>query len=616
MTVILYRNAWMGDDAFITFRTVDNLINGYGLTWNVIERVQSFTHPLWMLLVAGAYAVTGEIFITVLLLSMALTLAAAAAYAFRVAGSTVTAVLGIVFMMLSKAFIDYSSSGLENPLSFLIVVLFFVTYISKALHRKKLFMLTLLMSLGMLNRMDLVLLMLPAVIFIFFRQPRLGNLKIVLLGMSPIIVWILFALFYYGFPFPNTAYAKLNTGIDTGQLIRQGLFYLRNNSIHGPMTAIIIAGGILAGLFSGSRKFIPFSIGLILYLIYIVRIGGDFMMGRFLAVPFLCALMILSRCEINLGKSIQSALASALVVLGLLWPCSPVWSGAAYGTGPEKGTWDRGISDERAGGFQENGLINVSLDQPLPANAWAEEGRQIRKAGDTLIYRSGIGFYGFCAGPRVYIVDGHSLTDPLRSRLIVRDKVSWRIGHFYRVAPFGYLETLRSGINQIKDSSLAEYYDRIRLVVRGDLFDFNRIKEIIRFNLGLNDFLVEDFLKRPLQLEYSDVSRYVKPGTAYNANCCYIMNDFGINVDFGKMIHPSSLEISLDHNDSYRIIFYRDTIVCDSQNILADWDQKKGLAVHTLPIDSSISIAGFNNITIIPVSGYGGFSLGHIRYFQ
>ncbi len=42
----------MSDDAYITLRTVDNFINGYGLTWNISERVQAYTHPLWMFLLS------------------------------------------------------------------------------------------------------------------------------------------------------------------------------------------------------------------------------------------------------------------------------------------------------------------------------------------------------------------------------------------------------------------------------------------------------------------------------------------------------------------------------------------------------------------------------------
>lgn len=50
--LVLYRSAWLCDDAYITFRTVDNFINGYGLRYNTGERVQAYTHPLWLLLLS------------------------------------------------------------------------------------------------------------------------------------------------------------------------------------------------------------------------------------------------------------------------------------------------------------------------------------------------------------------------------------------------------------------------------------------------------------------------------------------------------------------------------------------------------------------------------------
>ena len=64
--VVILRTAWLSEDAFITFRTVDNFIHGFGLTWNVSERVQAYTHPLWMLLLSIAYFLTREIYYTAL----------------------------------------------------------------------------------------------------------------------------------------------------------------------------------------------------------------------------------------------------------------------------------------------------------------------------------------------------------------------------------------------------------------------------------------------------------------------------------------------------------------------------------------------------------------------
>ena len=73
-TVIVLRSAWLSDDAYITFRTVDNFINGYGLRWNIAERVQSYTNPLWMFCVSLIYYFTREIYYSVLTLSVVVSL--------------------------------------------------------------------------------------------------------------------------------------------------------------------------------------------------------------------------------------------------------------------------------------------------------------------------------------------------------------------------------------------------------------------------------------------------------------------------------------------------------------------------------------------------------------
>ena len=41
--VVLLRTAWLCDDAYIVLRSVDNLLHGHGLRWNVAERLLSFT---------------------------------------------------------------------------------------------------------------------------------------------------------------------------------------------------------------------------------------------------------------------------------------------------------------------------------------------------------------------------------------------------------------------------------------------------------------------------------------------------------------------------------------------------------------------------------------------
>jgi arabinofuranosyltransferase len=60
----------------------------------------------------------------------------------------------------------------------------------------------------------------------------------------------------------------------------------------------------------------------------------------------------------------------------------------------------------------------------------------------------------------------------------------WHMGHFERRLPRGYLTTLRTGKNWIENQDLAEYYDVLRTVTRGELFKLSRLREVVKLNLG------------------------------------------------------------------------------------------------------------------------------------
>src|SRR2546423_1273937 len=45
---------WISDDAFITMRYVKNFVKGNGLVYNMGERVEGYTHFLWLMILAAA----------------------------------------------------------------------------------------------------------------------------------------------------------------------------------------------------------------------------------------------------------------------------------------------------------------------------------------------------------------------------------------------------------------------------------------------------------------------------------------------------------------------------------------------------------------------------------
>src|SRR6266550_6873873 len=129
-TYVFLANAWIGDDAHITFRTVWNFVHGYGLSYNPDERVQAYTHPLWMLTISTAHFVTREFFFTVTAVSWLFSVLAGIVI-LRRTRTLRSAALVVFWLLSSKALIDYTSSGLEYPLSYFLIALFYGRYLER-----------------------------------------------------------------------------------------------------------------------------------------------------------------------------------------------------------------------------------------------------------------------------------------------------------------------------------------------------------------------------------------------------------------------------------------------------------------------------------------------------
>jgi arabinofuranosyltransferase len=506
LAAVSIASAWLSDDAYITFRTVDNFVNGEGLRWNVAERVQSYTHPLWMFAISLLYFLSGDVYYTSLALAFVCSMSAVAILAFRIADSQRLALLGLAPLLLSKAFVDYSTSGLENPLTHLLLALVFWAGSERGVRAdpsdaRNAFRLALITALIGLNRPDALLLVAPALL-VFVAAKQRWRSKPVLTGLAlggtPLLLWELFSLFYYGFPFPNTAYAKLATGVPALELAHQGLRYFADSLARDPVTLVATAAGIAAS-FSGPASSRPrrlaIAAGISLYLLYVVRIGGDFMSGRLFATPLFCAAILLCESRALSRRASGGALGFA-IALALFAGAPTLTSGAGFGDpGGTPKEAKHGIADERALYYPHTGLLRRWLGLArVEDHIWALRGRAAREAGTTWAQGQAMGFYGFYAGPRVHALDMVGLSDPVLARIDARK--FWRIGHFERKIPRGYVDSLRSGSNLIADPDLSAYYDALLRLTRDPLFDAQRIGVIARVNLGAFDSHLAAYSRR------------------------------------------------------------------------------------------------------------------------
>ncbi len=478
VSLLIIKDAWMCDDAYIAFRTVDNALHGYGLTWNVDERVQAFTSPLWTLLLIAFSFCVRNIYLTCLVLSLCCSISTLYLVAMKLARTPLMAILGLVALAASKTFVDFATSGLEDPLTYLLIALFAYVYFCYQDHPRAPLWLGLTAGLATLNRMDTLLLYAPALVTILIKKPTLKTLRSLAWGFAPFLLWEVFSLWYYGFPFPNTAYAKLDTGIPEGQLLVQGIGYLiASTLLFDPLILLALLAGLVMPLLSKDRRAIPLSLGILLYVAYTLFIGGDFMAGRFFAGPLLLAVILVVRLPVFSFRPGWAIAFGVVLLIGIFTPYSRWW----WTFTPRLPMTALNIFDQRAWYADWTSIWRMGISQ-VPTFPWAQEGLQVRQSGQRVVVFGTIGFYGFNAGPTVHIVDIYALSDPLLARLPTLS--DWKIGHFERALPPGYLATLESGNNVIENHDLALYYSKLEVVTRGNLWSLDRLVEIWKLNIG------------------------------------------------------------------------------------------------------------------------------------
>ncbi len=606
--VLLLHKAWITDDAFITLRTVHSFTAGHGLTWNPGDRVQAYTHPLWMLLESALYWPTKNAYLASMVPSLLFGPLVVLLLVTRVACTGRAAVAAAGMLLLSAAYMDYNTSGLENPLTHLLLVCFAAVFVLPRQNSGTFFLQVLLTSLALLNRMDTVLLYLPALAASGYVIIRRGEatprelLRLGLFGLGPFLAWELFSLFYYGFPFPNTAYSKLGGGISRQDLALQGLLYLLNSVAWDPPTLATLLGSLALPVVLKRPRLWALVGGAWLYVAYVVSVGGDFMAGRFLAAPLLLAVVVWARLPMGRASTMATTLAT-LVGLCIFAHFSPLAADRTLSGDMTKGS---GIVDERGVYYQERGLMPRMLSKRRFGVRPQKDRRQKVK---TMCGAAGL--RGFNDGHKTPLVDPCALGDAFLARLPCQGVFTslWRIGHFTRFLPVGYGQSLASGQNLLRDRSLSRFYDRLIHVTRGDLFDPDRWGEIVRFNAGAHDHLLRVFELNKLELE--DLASPGEDGAPWDQKGNTVLSLGGLEVDLGERRFHRRVELSTHRTGSYLVILirrgrggYRKTLKAKTGS---------GMVTHRFVVPAKARDNGYTKIRILPLKGDGRFCVGHLK---
>jgi len=598
--VLFLRTAWLCDDAYITFRTVDNAINGYSLRWNVNERVQAYTHPLWLFLHIPFYFLTKEMFLTPIFISFTISMLTIIFTTLFMAQNTAQVLIITSILGFSRAFVDFSSSGLENPMSHLLLVLFLFLFLTKKFTRIHLFFLSFISCLATLNRQDCFLIYLPALIYAWWHsENKIKDFFILCAGFIPLLLWEIFSVVYYGFPFPNTAYAKLGAKIPRIDLIIQGLRYYLWTWNRDNITSIVIFLGLINALFQKKKIIQPLALGVLLYCIYIVWIGGDFMGGRYFTVPLLVATIIIIQSPHLSKKYLAIPIAFSFLLISLTRPDVPIFTGADYSKG---GFFTKdGITTERKYYYNWSSLLNWQKGKPMPSFSWADHGRENRKKNIQITKLRGcVGFYGFFSGPLVHIVDFHALGDPLLSHLpsLYHPKIA--IGHFIRYVPEGYMESAGSNENKIQDTDLAKFYDYIRIITRSPIWSWERFKVILKMNLGYYNYLIDEDKYQFADTEVKYYEEWEEEIQNLKENRGIKISEGGLEIRLGEVKHDSYIELELIKWHQFHILLFNNKEYLTRIKLGPETGDRSLFATCSLKIPKHAVRKGYDTVRIFP----------------
>lgn len=303
-TALAGQRSWMADDTFISLRYAANLAQGDGLVYNVGERVEGFTNLLWTLMLAVALrlgidaevaSMLGGLLSFTLLLGVLLRAHLGAREAAGINAFTLP--VGVLLAVGSSAMLDFATSGLETAFFSLLLVAGL-----RAADLERPVGAAVLLALATLCRPDGLLVAAIAGLSLLLRNRRhaLRYGLVLALILAPVT---LARVHYYGDLLPNTFYAKSGDR----SWWSQGLVYLGLHLREHPWLLLLPVTVRSAPL--------P-AVAALAYGLYVVKVGGDFMLGRLLVPATAMAALPVDVLSLRLqARGLRGVIAAASLVL-------------------------------------------------------------------------------------------------------------------------------------------------------------------------------------------------------------------------------------------------------------------------------------------------------------
>lgn len=321
-----YHSGYAVDDAYISFRYLDNLLNGAGLVFNVDERVEGYTNLLWILLLIPlrllglspeTAALMLNIFCTVLLF-----LGVYHAARHLSDGKTQAGWIAVILLAGFGSLAFWIGAGLETVCVTTLIA--GANYL--VIKRRGISTLSgLLFGAAAITRPDAVIF--AAVAFLVYLPYGSGfksrylydYARVVLVFLVLPVAQLGFRWIYYGELLPNTYFAKIHP--DAELMWRFGFAYFKRFEYAGGilLTLLPVIGLLIAAYRDKARLALLLFGQSVLFVLYVIKVGGDYMLYFRFFIPIVPGLAVLSAVALwQLGQHLPYAsMTTTLLALGI-----------------------------------------------------------------------------------------------------------------------------------------------------------------------------------------------------------------------------------------------------------------------------------------------------------
>jgi arabinofuranosyltransferase len=451
---------WVQEDAFIDFRIIGNLLAGHGPVYNLGERVEVYSNPLWIALLAGLHEVLPFVSVEWLALDLGLV---GTATGFVLAGRAVQRLgrarherlvlpVGLLIASVVAGVWEFSTSGLEMGLVFAWLGGSYWLLVRTEAVRRSAVTTAFVIGLGPLIRPELATIALVNLVALGLivaapgwsgpagRWRRYGMPLVAALALP--VLYELWRAAYFALVVSNTTLAK-----DRGSGWAQGFTYLWDfvapYTLWLPFVLVLpfavpkVRAWWRAGDRTGVVLLVAPVVAGVVDALLVVHLGGDYMADRLLLPAFLSACLPLSLDVAQLRTALVVPAVGiavwALVCGGWLRPDAGPGIQDHHGIGDERAIWITVTGDHHPIMAADYRNASAVYYRNLAARGAAQGIQQLSVITDptVLVNPTGtrparsplpfhlavnvysIGVTGYVSGPDVYLFDQLSLANPV-----------------------------------------------------------------------------------------------------------------------------------------------------------------------------------------------------------